>query len=61
MRIPKKVEVADIYIDKKARDAADEVIDDLDDQLPMAEYVRLWELAYMDAGGKIRAPKGRIK
>lgn len=57
-----RLEVADIYIDKKARDAADLVIEALDDSLPMLEYIRQWELAYMDAGGKIKPPtKGRIR
>ena len=57
----RRLEVADIYLDKKAREVADAVIDDLSDSLPMSEYIRRWELAYLDAGGKIRLPKGRIK
>lgn len=58
----KRLEVADLYPDKKAREAADDVIVNLDDNIPMGEYIRLWELAYMDAGGKVRPPpRGKIE
>lgn len=57
----KRLEVADIYPDKKAREVADAVIEALSSNETMGEYVRLWELAYMEAGGKIRVPpRGKI-
>ncbi len=57
----KRLEVADLYPDRSAPEVADKIIEKLDDSLPMGEFIRRWELAYVDAGGKIRPPpKGKI-
>lgn len=55
----KRIEVADLYPTREARDAADSVIETLSDELPMTEYIRQWELAYRDAGGQVRKPKSQ--
>lgn len=57
----KRYEVADLYPDKKAREKADEVIEGLPDEAPMTEYIRRWELAYLEAGGIIRRPKKGLR
>lgn len=57
----KRLEVADIYPDKKAREIADELIEKLSEKETLGESMRVWELAYMEAGGKIRPPpRGKI-
>jgi len=55
----KRLEVADIYPTKDAREVADRVIEKLGNNESMSEHIRIWELAYMEAGGVIRPPKRR--
>ena len=61
MKRKKRIEVADLYPTHEARLKADAVIEDLDDELPMNEYIRQWDLAYRAAGGELRLPKGQRK
>lgn len=57
----KRLEVADIYPDRNAREVADKVVENLSDKETLGEAMRRWELAYMEAGGKIRPlPRGKI-
>lgn len=57
----KRLEVADIYPDRNAREVADKAIEDVSNNETVGEMLRVWELAYMNAGGKIRPPpRGKI-
>ncbi len=59
MKKPKRIEVADLYPTHEARLKADAAIEGLPDSLPMGEYIRRWDLAYREAGGELRLPKGQ--
>jgi hypothetical protein len=56
MKRPESRSFEATYPTKRAREAADAVIDALPLEASMAEHLRLWELTYLEAGGIVKAP-----
>lgn len=41
------------YPTQRARDRADAAVDELSIHLPLSEHIRVWELTYLEAGGRV--------
>lgn len=51
MKPPKAASFEAVYPTKKAREKADELFDELPLETPIGEAIRLWDRAYLAAGG----------
>jgi hypothetical protein len=47
-----------IYPTKRARELADQAFDRLPLSTSLGEAIRVWDLAYLEAGGIVKLPQG---
>ncbi len=47
------IKIEEMYPDKKAREAADEVVDGMSNDESMTAFIVAWEEAYLLAGGNV--------
>jgi len=53
----KQISFEAMFPTKAAREKADVVFDRLPLSTPIGECIRLWDYAYLDAGGIVKLPK----
>lgn len=47
------------YPTKRAREVADMAVDNLSIHVALAEHIRVWEQAYLEAGGLVKGGESR--